>query len=74
MFLPYQSDQPDNCEKHGFRYSMSNCVFEAAFEVSSFFSPLSLISWLCCCRLLHSKISTFRWISLRAFSNRVMYS
>ena len=34
MFLPYQSDQPENCEKHGFRYSMSNCVFEAAFEVS----------------------------------------
>lgn len=34
MFLPYKSDEPDNCEKHGFRYSMSNCVFEAAFEVS----------------------------------------
>ena len=33
MFLPYQSDDPENCEKHGSRYSMSNCVFEAAFEV-----------------------------------------
>ena len=34
MFLPYKSDDPESCEQHGSRYSMSNCVFEAAFEVS----------------------------------------
>ena len=34
MFLPYKSDDPESCEEHGSRYSMSNCVFEAAFEVS----------------------------------------
>ena len=34
MFLPYKSDKPENCELHGSRYSMSNCVFEAAFEVT----------------------------------------
>ena len=43
MFLPYQSDDPENCEKHGSRYSMSNCVFEAAFEVSQIGARVKLI-------------------------------
>ena len=32
MFLPYKDYNPENCNMHGFRYSMSNCVFESAFE------------------------------------------
>jgi len=34
LFLPYQDNLPENCNKHGYRYSMSNCVFESAFEAT----------------------------------------
>ena len=34
MFIPYKNNIPDNCVKHGYRYSMSNCVFESAFEAT----------------------------------------
>ena len=36
MFLPYKDNNPEHCNKHGYRYSMSNCVFEASIEVSNF--------------------------------------
>ena len=32
MFLPYQNYNPEFCNNHGYRYSMSNCVFESAME------------------------------------------
>ena len=32
MFLPYKNYEPDYCTKYGYRYSMSNCVFESAFQ------------------------------------------
>ena len=34
MFLPYKNSNPTNCNNHGYRYSMSNCVFESAFEAT----------------------------------------
>ena len=34
LFLPYEDYIPENCNKHGYRYSMSNCVFESAFEAT----------------------------------------
>ena len=36
MFLPYKYNNPENCIFYGsaFRYSMSNCVFESAFEAT----------------------------------------
>ena len=34
MFLPYKFYNPENCDNHGYRYSMSNCVFESAFEAT----------------------------------------
>ena len=34
MFIPYKNNNPDNCDNHGYRYSMSNCVFESAFEAT----------------------------------------
>jgi len=35
MFLPYKDNNPEFCNSHGYRYSMSNCVFQAALEVSN---------------------------------------
>ena len=32
MFLPYTFSDPSTCEERGFRFSMSNCMFESAFE------------------------------------------
>ena len=40
MFLPYKNNNPEYCDRHGYRYSMSNCVFEAAFEVRVEFRKL----------------------------------
>ena len=34
MFIPYQDYDPQYCDQVGFRYSMSNCVFESAFEAT----------------------------------------
>ena len=34
MFLPYKYNNPATCSFYGYRYSMSNCVFESAFEAS----------------------------------------
>ena len=32
MFLPYKNWEPEYCNFYGYRYSMSNCVFESALE------------------------------------------
>ena len=32
MFLPYKNYEPEYCTQHGYRYSMSNCVFESALQ------------------------------------------
>ena len=34
MFLPYKYNNPTTCSFYGYRYSMSNCVFESAFEAT----------------------------------------
>ena len=34
MFIPYNEYDPTYCNQVGYRYSMSNCVFESAFEAT----------------------------------------